>query len=140
MASSHRAFRSPKAADNRSRDLRPALARRHGQTQAPATQPLLRTLARHVRQAVLALAPHRAIAPKAVRFESLEPRLLLAGDLATLAAGALTLNLTSGNDQVTIHQVSSGAQGAIIDITLGAVTQRFGTVDAGVAFAVHAED
>jgi len=105
-------------------------------TAVRAAAPALRTLSQRVRQAFSALVPRPAIAPKAVRFESLEPRLLLSGDpvFATLAAnGALTLNLTDASETVVIDQLSSSANGAIISVKIGAlVAQNFGTTNAGV--------
>ena len=68
-----------------------------------------------------------------MRFEALEPRLLLAGDLATLAAnGTLTLNLTGGNDQVVLEQVSGDGGGVIVNVSVGGLTQQYGTADQSV--------
>jgi Lipase len=70
-----------------------------------------------------------------VLFEALEARLLLSADpLASLASdGLLRLNLTDGDDQVVVRQVGeAGASGAILDLTRGAITERYGADGAGV--------
>ena len=73
-----------------------------------------------------------------VRFESLEPRVLLSGDpLASLTAGNLVVDLTSGNDIVVVNQVSGAANGGIVvDLTvttgMNTVTTRYGNAAVGV--------
>ena len=100
----------------------------------PKAGPAPRTLVQQLRRALQGLAPKPVRTPAAVRLEALEPRLLLAGDpVATLNNGALTLALTSGADEVVISQVASSTDGGIVvDITLGGLTQRFGTATQGV--------
>jgi hypothetical protein len=102
---------------------------------APNATPRLKRLVKQLQQALRALAPKPVRTPAAVRLEALEPRLLLAGDpVATLNNGALTLALSDGADEVAITQVASSSDGGIVvDITLGALTQRFGTASAGVS-------
>src|SRR5262249_12444181 len=67
--------------------------------------------------------------------ESLEPRLLLSADepITTLTAGVLNGILTDKPDNVVITQVGSATDGgAIIDLSVNGVTQRFGSSSAGV--------
>jgi hypothetical protein len=68
-------------------------------------------------------------------FEALETRLLLSADpLATFVAdGQLRLNLSQDSDHVVVQQAGMAADGgAILDVTLAGITQRYGDVQAGV--------
>ena len=107
------------------------------QTTDVAATPLLRDLVLQVRRAWSALAPRPAAPQAAVRFEALEPRLLLAADLATLAGnGTLTLNLTEGSDQVVVEQVATGSNGVIVNVSVGGLTQQYGMGLVGVTSLV----
>jgi len=71
-----------------------------------------------------------------VLFEALENRLLLSADpLASLASdGLLSVDLTDGDDQVVVQQVGDAAGGGtILDLTRGAITERYGADGAGVS-------
>ncbi len=71
---------------------------------------------------------------KKVLFEALENRLLLSADpVASLGTdGGLRLDLSEGNDQVVIEQTGlTEGGGAILQVTAGGITERFG--DQGVA-------
>ena len=69
-----------------------------------------------------------------VLFEALENRLLLSADpLAALADGALHVQLTDAADSIVLQHAGMSADGGeIIDLQLGALTQRFGDADTGV--------
>jgi hypothetical protein len=108
------------------------------QDRSPLAMPLKR-LASWLRSALDGRAPESGVAqalPGALRFETLEPRLLLSADtgLANLSAdAALSLNLTQGDDVVLVQEVgSAGDGGVIVDVSLGAFTERYGSVGVGV--------
>lgn len=70
-----------------------------------------------------------------VKLETLEPRLLLSADLATLAPdGTLTLRLTDNADVVTLQQVAlQGSANVAIDVTVNGITERWGSAVLGVS-------
>jgi hypothetical protein len=99
----------------------------------PRAMPLKR-LASWLRSALDGRAQEGGVAqalPGALRFETLEPRLLLSADtgLAKLSAdAALSLNLTQGDDVALVQEVASaGDGGVIVDVSLGAFTERYGS-------------
>src|SRR5690606_26351413 len=68
-------------------------------------------------------------------FESLEQRLLLSADpLASVSSeGLLHAQFGDDADRVTVRQVSTAAGGGVIvDLTAGALTQRYGGDGAGI--------
>jgi hypothetical protein len=73
---------------------------------------------------------------KAMRFEAVEPRILLTGDLvlASLAADAsLQLNLTEADDTVLVRQTGIAADsGVIVDLSMAGVIQTYGDAGVGV--------
>jgi hypothetical protein len=71
-------------------------------------------------------------------FESLEPRLLLSADsLGSLgsvsAANVLQSQLSEDADHLVVRQVGASTDGGvIIDLTAGAITERYGSAEVGV--------
>src|SRR5438067_4635358 len=75
--------------------------------------------------------PHR----RRVLFEMLEPRLLLSADPAIVVTGnALDAQLTDGADQLAVTRLGTASDGgSIVNLSLGAWSQDYGSADAGIA-------
>ena len=48
------------------------------------------------------------------------------GGRSQVTVSLSTLNLTAGNDQVRVEQVSSVATGVVVNVSVGGLTQQFG--------------
>jgi len=83
-----------------------------------------------LRRALRPRPPHR----RKVLFEMLEQRILLSGNpLASLNAGVMTTQLGDDSDDVVVTQVGSASDGGVIvDLTVGGLTERYGSADEGI--------